>query len=106
MSSWQRRTAGRMALSLAGLVLLLVACYWTFRLAWASHISNDGSAQSLAAAVRFAPGDAALLTRYATVAPPDESARALERAAALNPGDSITWIQLGLSAEAKSDFDS
>src|ERR1700730_8639725 len=86
--------AGRIALSLCCLALLLGACYWTIRLALASYLSSHGSAQSLAAAIRMAPGDVSLLTRYAGVAEPADATRALERAVALNPGDSQTWIQL------------
>lgn len=104
MGSFRYSTARRIGLSLCTLVLLLAACCWTLRLALASHLSTQGSAQSLVAAIRLAPGDGALLTRYAAVADPAEAKRALQHAVALNPRDSSTWIQLGLSAESGRDF--
>jgi tetratricopeptide (TPR) repeat protein len=93
-----------MASASACCILLVAACFGTLRLSWGSYLASVGSKESLARAVGLMPDDAALLTRYAEVAGPEEAGRALERAVSLNPGAWQAWIQLGLFAEGEGDF--
>jgi tetratricopeptide (TPR) repeat protein len=103
MHSFQRPASIRVAAGVASLTLLSAACYWTLKLSWASVLARDETVESLARATRLSPDDAALWTKYAA-AKPEEAARALERAVALNPAAWPAWIRLGSSAEAAGDF--
>src|SRR5690242_4745094 len=97
------RSLLRAALASCGLVLCTAACYWTVRLAWIVHLSTIETTDTLARALRLAPGDADLWTKWASTVGEDEAAAGLRQSLALNPWNSSNWIALGLTAETRQD---
>ncbi len=86
---------------------LLYGTYDVARMAYADSLARRRSLESLLSATRLAPGNEQYwLTRAELL---DHSGRdgdsALLRATQLNPDDASAWIQLGLSAEARGDFE-
>lgn len=82
------------------------AAYWPLRLAWAEHCSRAAAPETVARAVRLAPGDADFRLRLANAreAAGADPIPALEAAAALDPGNAAVWMRLGLAAELHGDF--
>lgn len=76
----------------------LTGAYFCFVFARASYLFQQDTATSVPAAVRLAPTNGAYVARLAGWQP-DEKVALLERAVALNPFYSDSWIQLGLTAE-------
>jgi hypothetical protein len=87
---------------------LVVAGYWSVRLAYADFFSRSLALGQLAAACRLAPGNAAYLLRWAALV--EESGQpapaAAESAASLEPYNSSIWIRQGLRAEGRGDLQS
>ncbi len=80
---------------------------WTVRMALADYQFRRDTLAGTQSAIRLEPDNAAYYVRLAAAIPEEDpagSGRALERAVALNPWDSRTWVELGLRAEADDDF--
>ena len=89
---------------IAVICLLLGACFWTIRLAWAEHLFNSGDLQSVSKAIELAPcndrylvGLAELMDRAG-----DDPRPMLAAASNLNPYDASIRIELGLLEEIRN----
>ena len=91
-----RRSPLRYALAICA----LAAAAFSLVLAAASHLFQQDTPSSVAAAVRLAPNNSAYLTRLAAW---DAARRSelLRRAVKVNPFDDAAWIRLGLDAELR-----
>ena len=76
---------------------LALAGYWTLRLGYADRLYQAGTAASIHAARRLAPGNAAYYRGARAAADTREALR-------LNPRDAAAWIELGLAAEIGGDL--
>jgi hypothetical protein len=76
----------------------IAGCYYSARLGIAAHLFDKNTANSVAEAVKLAPGNPRYVARLA-VWKPEERVELLHRAVDLNPFDSESWIQLGLISE-------
>jgi tetratricopeptide (TPR) repeat protein len=82
----------------AGLLgTLALAGYWTLRLGYADRLYQAGTAASIQAARRLAPGNAAYYRGARAAADTREALR-------LDPRDAAAWIELGLAAEVGGDL--
>ena len=80
---------------------------WAVRMAWADYRFRQETLPATQQALRLEPDSAAYYARLAAMiqeSNPVASTAALERAVALNPWDSQSWIELGLRAEAAGDL--
>jgi hypothetical protein len=82
---------------------LLFAAYWAIRLAWADHLSREGTPESISRAVNLVPNNAEYRSRRAGL-PGRLAMKDLEAAVALNPMDAKAWMDLGLQAEIAGDL--
>src|SRR6267378_1686294 len=80
------------------------ACYWSIRLAYADHLANERSRPTVERAIRLAPGNPEYYVRLAE-ADPSSALTAMEKAVALNPLNSSTWIAFARIAEEHKDFE-
>jgi hypothetical protein len=92
----------RRAACAAVLLALAAASYWTLRLGWADHLARRNTVESLQAAIRALPWNAAYHARLAALDPARAEA-SLQRAVALNPRYARGWIELGLLAEHRGE---
>lgn len=84
------------------LVAATAACAgYALLLARAQYLFQQDTAASVAAAVRLVPYNATYVARLAAWKPA-ERVQLLQRAVALNPFDSQSWIQLGLYSELQA----
>lgn len=84
-----------------------VASFWSLRMALADYWFRQLTVPGTQEALRLEPGNAAYYVRLAALtqdSDPAGSTRALQRAVALNPWDSVAWVELGLRAEADADL--
>jgi len=88
--------------ALAG-ALFCWACYWSIRLAYADHLANDRSRPAVERAIGLVPGNPEYYVRLAE-ANPSSALTAMEKAVALNPLNSSTWIDFARIAEEQKDF--
>ena len=80
---------------------------WTVRMALADYRFRQQTVSGAQAAIRLEPDSAGYYVRLAALtqdSDPAGSTAALERAVALNPWDSPSWVELGLRAEAAGDL--
>lgn len=92
-----------MAAALAGLVTAGVVSILS---GWADYQAGRETVVATADAIALAPGRAEYYARLAWLLSdrdPHRAKQALERAAALNPADARSWIELGLRAEGDGD---
>jgi tetratricopeptide (TPR) repeat protein len=84
-----------------------VASFWSLRMALADHWFRQQTVPGTQEALTLEPGNAAYYVRLAALtqdSDPARSTQALQRAVALNPWDSVAWVELGLRAEADADL--
>src|SRR5579864_5226014 len=88
------------------ILALLLASYWSCRLALADWLFRANTPASVARAVALDPGNAAYHAWLAEIQEHDgrDPTPELETAARLNPSDSAVRIRLGLRAESQRDF--
>jgi tetratricopeptide (TPR) repeat protein len=91
----------------AMLATFLVMSVWSIRMALADYRFRQETLRGTQAALRLEPDSADYYVRLAAIiqeSNPAKSTEALERAVALNPRDSQSWVELGLRAEASGDL--
>jgi hypothetical protein len=85
---------------------LAVAGVWSIREGWADYRMREETIGATEAAIALAPDHAEYYARLAWLLSNDEPQKAqaaIGRAVALNPRDAVSWIELGLRAEAEGD---
>jgi tetratricopeptide (TPR) repeat protein len=81
---------------------LAAAAAWSILAGWADYWARKRTLAGSERAIAFTPGQAAYYYQFAALASdtdPKGALTALERAVALNPFDSRSWIELGLRVE-------
>ena len=89
--------------SAAAVPVLMVCAFYTARLGWADTLYRRGTLNSLQRAVQLGPGRAEYELSLAQ-ADPDDAARHLQRATALNPSATGASIQLAAEVESRGDL--
>jgi len=86
--------------------VLLIASYWSIRLAHADSLFRANTSASVARAAELDRGNARYHAWLAEIEEYEggNPAAELETASALNPSDSAVWIRRGLYAESQRDF--
>jgi tetratricopeptide (TPR) repeat protein len=82
-------------------------CIWTVRMALADWWLRQGTLLGTRKAISLEPDSSTYYARLAAIvqeSSPIESTQALQRAVALNPWDSQSWMELGLRAESTGDL--
>jgi tetratricopeptide (TPR) repeat protein len=97
-----------LAIAVVGIPLLAFSSWWSFRAAQADFLQTSANAARAGRAVEITPGSAAAHARaaylYAAVDPfSNKQDVELKAAAALNPRDSASLMELGLKAEMDGD---
>jgi tetratricopeptide (TPR) repeat protein len=91
---------GALAIALAGLA---AAAAWSVRVGWADYWARQFTVAATEKALALTPGQASYYVQLAVLRSDDDPKRAfeaLQRAVALDPFDSRSWIELGLRVEA------
>ena len=86
---------------------LAVAGFGTVLIACADYYASQTTVAGTEKALALMPGRSSYYYQLAllvTGRDPDRAVRALHRAVALNPGDYLSWIELGLHAEMAGDI--
>lgn len=97
----------RFAAAAATIAMFTVMGAWSVRLALADYRFRQETLPGTQEALRLEPDSAAYSVRLAAMirqSNPAGSVQALQRAVALNPWDSQSWVELGLRAEAAGDL--
>jgi tetratricopeptide (TPR) repeat protein len=98
--------AGQIVGVAAALVGLAAGAVLSVRIGWADYWARQETVEGTEKAIRLTPDQSVYYARLAALTADDapvKSTDALKRAAALNPADAGSWIELGLRAETAGD---
>ena len=93
----------RLALKIAGALLLVAGGFETLRMGWADYLFHRDTIDSVRQAEAVSPADARFEARLADLDPPS-AINHLRHALSLDPGLSKSWIQLGLQLEIQGQI--
>jgi tetratricopeptide (TPR) repeat protein len=86
----------------AAALALAICLAWSALLGWEDYLARGQTREAIGHAIRLVPGDARNYTALASLGGASRTP-ALERAVAINPFDSMSWVELGLDMEMRGN---